>query len=396
MQNRRVLISGASVAGPALAFWLRRHGFTPTVVERAPRLRDGGYAVDFRGASLQVLDRMGLLGQVEAAATRMGDVTYVDGEDRALVVTPSSFQSGELEVLRGDLARILHDATEDDVEYVFGDSITGITEHADGVTVTFEHGEPREFDLVVGADGLHSNVRSLVFGDESACRHDLGYYVSIFTVPNHLGLDHVGRFYNEPNRTVGVYSARDNAEAKALFWFGSAPLDYDHRDVGQQRRIVEERFGDVGWETPTLLKAMREAPDFYFDSASQIKLGSYSSGRVALVGDAAYCAAPLSGMGTSLAIVGAYVLAGELAAAGGDHPSAFRAYQDEMRDFVDACQKLAEGNGKWFVPPTRAWLRMRNLNYRLLPYLPWRKLIEELPLKAGNAITLKPYAAVPA
>ncbi|MEU5263454.1 FAD-dependent monooxygenase [Amycolatopsis sp. NPDC021455] len=396
MQNRRVLISGASVAGPALAFWLRRHGFTPTVVERAPEPRDGGYAVDFRGASLRVLDRMGLLGQVEAAATRMGEVTYVDSAGRPLVVTPPTYQSGELEILRGDLSRILYEATEDGVEYVFGDSITGVTEHGEGVTVTFDRGEPREFDLVVGADGLHSNVRSLVFGDESRFRRDLGYYVSIFTVPNHLGLDHAGRFYNEPNRTVGVYSARDNTEAKALFWFGSAPLAHDHRDVEQQRRIVEETFRDVGWETPVLLKAMREAPDFYFDSASQIKLDSYARGRVALVGDAAYCAAPLSGMGTSLAIVGAYVLAGELAAAGGDHVPAFRAYQDEMRGFVDACQKLAEGNGKWFVPPTRTWLRFRNLNYRLLPYLPWRKVIEELPLKAGNAITLKRYAVAPA
>ncbi|MFI5590705.1 FAD-dependent monooxygenase [Amycolatopsis sp. NPDC051758] len=399
MQNRRVLISGASVAGPALAFWLRRYGFTPTVVERAPRLRDGGYAVDFRGASLDVLDRMGLLGEVRAAATGMGEVTYVDSDDRPLVVTPPTFQSGELEILRGDLSRILYNATEDGVEYVFGDSITGITEHGDGVTVTFEHGEPREFDLVVGADGLHSNVRSLVFGDESWYRRDLGYHVSIFTVPNHLGLDHAGRFYNEPNRTVGVYSARDNTEAKALFWFGSDSLDYDHRDVEHQRRIVEERFSGVGWETSTLLKAMREAPDFYFDSASQIKLDAYSSGRVVLVGDAAYCAAPLSGMGTSLAIVGAYVLAGELAAAGGDHRAAFGAYQDEMRGFVGACQKLAEGNGKWFVPPTRAWIRLRNLNYKLLPYLPylpWRKMIEELPLKAGNTITLKQYGMAPA
>ncbi|MEV7040295.1 FAD-dependent monooxygenase [Amycolatopsis sp. NPDC051061] len=393
MTNRRVLISGASVAGPALAFWLRRHGFTPTVVERAPELRDGGYAVDFRGASLRVLDRMGLLERVEAAATRMGDVTYVDGADRPLAGTPASFQSGELEILRGDLSRILYDATKDDVEYVFGDSVISVLDHDDGVTVTFEHGEPREFDLVIGADGLHSNVRSLVFGAESRYRRDLGYYVSIFTVPNHLGLDHVGRFYNEPNRTIGVYSARDNAEAKALFWFGSPPIDYDHRDVEQQRRIVEETFGGAGWETSTLLDAMREAPDFYFDSASQIVLDSYSRGRVALVGDAAYCAAPLSGMGTSLAIVGAYVLAGELAAAAGDHATAFRAYESEMRGFVDACQKLARGNGKWFVPPTRGWIRLRNLNYKLLPYLPWRKVIEELPLKAGNAITLKEYAA---
>lgn len=391
MTNRRVLISGASVAGPAFAFWLHRHGFTPTVVERAPELRDGGYAVDFRGASLRVLDRMGLLEQVEAAATRMGEVTYVDGEDRPLVVTPPTFQSGELEILRGDLSRILHEATKDDVEYVFGDSITGVLDRDDGVTVTFEHGEPREFDLVVGADGLHSNVRSLVFGDESRYRRDLGYYVSIFTVPNHLGLDHTGRFYNEPNRTIGVYSARDNAEAKALFWFGSQGIDYDHRDVEQQRRIIEETFSGCGWETSKLLEAMRGAPDFYFDSASQIVLDSYSRGRVALVGDAAYCAAPLSGMGTSLAIVGAYVLAGELAAA--DHTTAFAAYEREMRGFVDVCQKLAQGNGKWFVPPTRAWIRLRNLNYKLLPYLPWRKVIEEMPLKAGNAITLKEYAA---
>lgn len=393
MRNNRVLISGASVAGPALAFWLHRHGFAPTVVERAPELREGGYAVDFRGASLRVLERMGLLEPVEAAATRMGEVTYVDGEDRPLVVTPPTYQSGELEVLRGDLSRILYDATKNDVEYVFGDSITGVTEHGRGVTVTFEHGEPREFDLVVGADGLHSNVRSLVFGDESWYRRDLGYYVSICTVPNHLGLDRAGRFHNAPNRTVGVYSARDNTEAKALFWFGADELDYDHRDVEQQRRILEERFADVGWETPALLEAMREAPDFYFDSASQIKLDSYANGRVVLVGDAAYGASPLSGMGTSLAIVGAYVLAGELAAAGGDHTTAFGAYQEELGGFVDACQKLAQGNGKWFVPPTRAWLRFRNLTYQLLPYLPWRKLIEELPLKAGNAITLKEYAA---
>ncbi len=390
MQNKRVLISGASVAGPALAFWLRRYGFVPTVVERSPALREGGYAVDFRGASLKVLERMGLLSLVEAEATHMGEVSYVDSDDQALVVTPPTFQSGELEIMRGDLSRILYEATQD-VEYVFGDSITGITEHGDGVTVTFEHGARREFDLVIGADGLHSNVRSLVFGDEKQFRHDLGYYVSIFTVPNHLSLDHVGRFYNSPNKTIGMYSAQNNAEAKALFWFGSEPIDYDHRDVEQQRKLVEDTFGGESWEVPTLLKGMREAPDFYFDSASQIQLSEYSRGRVALVGDAGYCAAPLSGMGTSLAIVGAYVLAGELAAAGGAYEPAFRSYHQEMRGFVETCQKLGQGNGKWFVPPTRAWIRMRNLNLRLLPHLPWKRYIEQLPLKAGNAITLKDY-----
>jgi 2-polyprenyl-6-methoxyphenol hydroxylase-like FAD-dependent oxidoreductase len=392
MRNNRVLISGASVAGPALAFWLHRHGFSPTVVERSPSPREGGYAVDFRGASLRVLERMGLLPEIEAAATRMGEVSYVDDDGKTLVVTPPTFQSGELEILRGDLGRILYDATKDRTEYVFGDSITGITEHADGVTVTFEHGEPREFDLVVGADGLHSNVRSLVFGPESRFRRDLGYYVSIFTTPNHLGLDRTGRFHNSPGKTIGVYSANGNTEAKALFWFGSEPIDYDHRDAEQQKRIVEREFADEVWEAPVLLEAMRAAPDFYFDSASQIHLDTYARGRVALVGDAAYCAAPLSGMGTSLAVVGAYVLAGELAAAAGDHATGFRRYHEEMAGFVRVCQKLGQGNGKWFVPPSRAWIRLRNLNLRMLPHLPWRKTIEQLPLKAGNTIALKDYA----
>ncbi|MEV6416272.1 FAD-dependent monooxygenase [Kribbella sp. NPDC051718] len=392
MTNKTVLISGASVAGPALAFWLERFGYTPTVVERAPEPRPGGYAVDFRGASLKVLERMGLLEQVQAKATDLGEMTYVNEAGKPVAVMKSTVLSGELEVLRGDLVEILYDATRAKVEYLFDDAITTLRQDETGVDVTFERGGSRRFDLVIGADGLHSNVRRIAFGPESQYIHDLGYYNAVFTVPNHLGLDHTARFVNVPGKTAGTYSARDNTEAKALFYFASEPLKYDRHDVAAQQRILTDAFSGVGWEVPRLLSGIAESPDWYFDSVSQIKMPSYSIGRISLVGDAGYCASPLSGMGTSLAIVGAYVLAGELAATGGDHVLGFAAYEERMRGFVKACQKQGKDGGQWFVPGSKAFLKLRNLNFKLLPYLPWRKLIDELPLKVGNSIDLPDYA----
>ena len=386
-----VLISGASVAGPALAYWLHRYGYTPTVVERAPAPRPGGYAVDFRGASMTVLERMGIRPEVEARATGMGSMVYVNERGKAVATTSVEAFSGELEILRGDLVDILYSRTAQTTEYLFGDSIAALTQASDGVDVVFESGLARRFDLVIGADGLHSNVRRLAFGPESSYLHDLGYYASVYTVDNHLSLDHTGRILNVPGKTVGTYSARDNAEAKAVFYFASEPLSYDRRDVAAQQAIVEERFAGIGWEVPRLLAGMPTAPDFYFDSISQIKLDSYSRGRIALVGDAGYCASPLSGMGTSLAIVGAYVLAGELHAAGGDHVRAFAEYDVRMKGFVAACQKQGVDGARWFIPGTRWFAAVRNLTFRMLPYLPWRKVIDEMPLKVGNAIELKPY-----
>jgi 2-polyprenyl-6-methoxyphenol hydroxylase-like FAD-dependent oxidoreductase len=392
MTKQTVLISGASVAGPALAFWLERYGYAVTVIERASAPRPGGYAVDFRGASLKVLDRMGLLAAVEARATHMGDMVYVNKAGKPVATTGATALSGELEILRGDLVEILYDATRERVEYVFDDSIASLRQDATGVDVGFERGARRRFDLVVGADGLHSNVRALAFGDEKNFIHDLGYYASICTVENHLGLDHTGRLMNSPGKTVGTYSARDNAEAKALFYFASKPLDYDRRDTAAQRQIVAETFEGEGWEVPTLLEGMRKAPDFYFDSVSQIKLDSYSTGRIALVGDAGYCASPLSGMGTSLGIVGAYVLAGELHAAAGNHIQAFGEYDAVMREFVEACQKQGVDGARWFIPSSRWFTAFRNLMFRMMPYLPWRKVIEEMPLKVGNKVDLRDYA----
>ncbi|WP_049557143.1 FAD-dependent monooxygenase [Nonomuraea sp. SBT364] len=384
-----ILVSGASVAGPALAFWLTRHGHRVTVVERAPALREGGYAVDFRGeAHLTVLRRMGLLDAVERERTRMGATWNVNEAGKKLTAMPEDLFAGDVEILRGDLARILYDATRDDAEYVFGDSITSISADAE---VTFEAGAPRRFDLVIGADGLHSNVRALTFGPERQFVRHLGLYCAVFTLDNYLGLDHSGLAYNVPGRTVGVYSARDNTEAKAMFWFASPPLDHDRRDVAAQRRLLAEAYAGVGWEAPRLLAVMDRAPDFFFDSAAQVRLESWSRGRVALLGDAAWCPSPLSGMGTGLALVGAYVLAGEIAAAGADHRTAFARYEQVMRGYATACQKSGEGVSKFMVPDSRLMAWFVNQSYKLMPYMPWKKAIARSVRKTAEAVSLPDY-----
>jgi len=391
MEKKRILISGASVAGPALAFWLSRYGFCPTIVERAPAVRPGGYAIDFRGASVRVLERMGLLAEVQRRQTRTGAITIVDRHNKKLARMPDGFTSGELEILRGDLAEIFHEATRKTTEYIFDDSITCIVERDAGVDVTFERGGQRRFDLVVGADGLHSKVRSLAFGDEADFTRYLGYYISIFSIPNYLNLDRSGLYYGTLGKKVGIFGGGTQHKATASFFFATQPLQYDRRNTHQQKIILRDHFRQEGWEVPRLLEMMEIAPDFYFDSVSQVKMSRWSAGRSVLLGDAAHCASPLSGMGTSMAVVGAYVLAGELAEADGDHALAFTRYESLMREFVNKCQGLADGGADWFIPQTRFRLWLSNQIWKVLPYTPWKNMMIEMPLKIGNSISLKDY-----
>ena len=391
MQNKRILISGASVAGPALAFWLHRYGFQPTIVERAPALRPGGYAIDFRGASLRVLERMGLADHVRRKQTRIGPITIMDRYNRKVASMPDGFTSGELEILRGDLAAIFYEATRETTEYIFGDSVTSIEEDNVGVEVQFEKGARRKFDLVVAADGLHSKVRSVLFGEEARFVRYLGCYVCIFTIPNYLNLDHAGLYFTTLGKRVGIFSGGDSSDAKASFFFATEPLDHARGGSEQQKKILRRHFEKEGWEIPRLLELMEGAPDFYFDSVSQVKMDRWSKGRSVLLGDAAYCASPLSGMGTGMAVVGAYVLAGELAEAGGDHRVAFNRYESLIRDFVTKCQALADGGANWFVPRTRFRLWLSTQMWKILPYTPWKNMMIEVPLKVGNSIDLKNY-----
>ena len=341
---------------------------------------------------MQVLRHMDLLGEIRKFETRAGKITLVNKHNKKVASMPEGFTSGELEILRGDLANVLYGATCDTTEYIFDDSITAIQQDYAGVTVSFARGTCRRFDLVIGADGLHSNVRSLVFGDESKFVNHLGIYFAIFTVPNFMHLREMGAlFYGMPGKRVGVFSARQDTEARASFYFTSPRLDYDRRDTEQQKQLIRERFAQEEWVVPQLLQLMDAAPDFYFDSASQVKMDRWSDGRVTLLGDAADCPSPMSGMGTSLAIVGAYILAGELSAAHGDHTIAFANYEGQMRDFAAACQKLAEG-AEWFVPDTRFKHWLSQQVWKILPYTPWKNMMIEMPAKVANSIALKRYA----
>lgn len=352
MKNTRVLISGASIGGPALAYWLNRYGFDVTVVELMPGLRLGGQAIDVRGPALDVAERMGVLDRIREQRVEMRGMSMVDAGGTELhrteeyTFTGGDLSSPDIEILREDLSRILVDAAGDGIEYLYGDSIAGLEQDDDGVRVIFQGGMIQTFDLVVGADGLHSNTRRLAFGPERDFLSHLGPYLAVWTAPNFLGLDRWQIGHQTPSGDWGgVMSVRDNTELRVFLGFGSEkPIDYDHRDIAAQKKIMADALGGGGWVLPELIRTMWDAKDFHFDSMAQIRMDSWSRGRVALLGDAGYCGSPMSGQGTSMAIVGAYVLAGELKAAGGDHRAAFANYERELRGYIEANQDLALAN----------------------------------------------------
>jgi len=345
VSGNRVLVAGASIAGPALAHWLSRRGAEVTVVERAPSLRPGGQAVDARGVAKEVIRRMGLDAAVRAACTDTAGAYTVDVDGNVLETYRADDDGGdgyisEIEILRGDLSQVLYDDTREAVEYVFGDRIAELTQDADGVDVVFASGERRRFDLVVGADGLHSATRAMVFGPRAEFLRHLGLVLAFYTVPNEFGLDRWLIDYQEGGRSAGLRPVGDTSKAIAMLSFPAVDFDVDHRDVEAQKRLLRERMADFGWETPRILAHVDDTPDFYLDQVAQIVMDRWSSGWVGLLGDAAFSASPMSGQGTGLALVGAYLLAGELAAAGWDPEKGFAAYEARMRAFVEANQEI--------------------------------------------------------
>jgi 2-polyprenyl-6-methoxyphenol hydroxylase-like FAD-dependent oxidoreductase len=374
MTQRAVLISGAGVAGPTLAFWLARHGFHPTVVERAARLRSSGAPVDIRGAAIGVAERMGVLPLLRDAATHVPYLAFVTASGRCIRAAVGRPRGGELELLRCDLAAILHDAARDDAEFLFNDSITALRQDTDGVDVTFERASPRRFDLVIGADGLHSGVRGLVFGSEADCVRHLGLYIATLPFGHPAADPNTVLVYNIPGQAVTVHPVhpdRGNAGA-ALFFRSPAIPGLDHGDTEQVKQVVIDAYRGGGWqlpELPDLLDRLRNATDMYFDAISQVRLPAWSDGRVALVGDAA-TSVSLFGDGSSLAMTGALTLAEALAATPDDHASAFRAYEARHKAPARAPQRGFTIAAAVLVPKTTTGIMVRNLSARLLDRLP--------------------------
>ncbi|HEX6965483.1 MAG TPA: FAD-binding domain [Gemmatimonadaceae bacterium] len=372
MHDRTVLISGLGVAGPALAYWLRRRGFTPIIVERAPAPRTGGYMIDFWGVGYDVAERMGLLPALRADGYRLEEVRLVDASGKRLAhLDANVFQSASngrfLSILRGDLAHRIYERVAGDVEMIFGDTITALDDDASGMTAAFEHAPPRRADLVIGADGLHSTVRALAFGDERRFAHELGYYTAAFIANDYPHRDE-GAYvsYTVPGRQLARYALRDGRSAFFFFFAEREPLAIAPHDVPAQKAALRERFGGAGWECDEILGALECAEDVYFDTVAQIRMPEWSRGRVALVGDAAYCPSLLAGQGSAFAMAGAYVLAHTLAEADGDHATAFAEYQRRFKPFVDAKQRAATRLGWWFAPRSALSLQLRNVVTNLM------------------------------
>jgi 2-polyprenyl-6-methoxyphenol hydroxylase-like FAD-dependent oxidoreductase len=402
MTQHTVVVAGAGIAGPALAFWLTRNGYRVIVVEIAPSLRPGGQTVDLRGAGGDVVERMGLMSEMERRSLFQRGIAWVksDGSRRAEMPVTAFDGNGpvsKLEILRGDLVDVLYQATKDTAEYRFNTRISDLVQDRSGVNVTLSDGSALRADLVVGADGPHSAVRRLVFGPEEQFVKPIGGYNAWFSAPDRVGLDSWYLMYQAPGGlNASLRPSHGPAIAKAGLAFQSEPIVYDRHNLDEQRQILVERFAGAGWECDALLAAAREADDFYFDSLAQVHMPSWTSGRVTLVGDAGYCASPLSGMGTSLALVGAYLLAGELGSADSldaEHlQAALERYGTLMRPYVDTCQDLPNNIDR-FAPMTEKEIADNAMAMKWMQRWPFRPIAARLWFRIADSIELPDYVA---
>ncbi|AYJ48669.1 FAD-dependent monooxygenase [Rhodococcus sp. P1Y] len=394
MAAQRVLITGASVAGPTLAFWLDRAGFDVTVVERSPELRLGGQNVDIRGTGREVVRRMNLEATLLANGTTEQGTRFVDDAGRTIAEFPagtddSSGATAELEILRGELARILVESAGPTTTYRYGDHVAGVTQDAAGVDIVFASGAAERFDLVFFADGIRSSSRELVFAGEADIR-DLGLYTAYGTIPRIDTDDSWWRWMNADGaRVVGLRPDNLGTTRFSLSWM-SQSRGYERADPDDVVAAIRATFGDVGGEAPRILGAVGSGSELYVDYLSQVRAPRWSNGRVALVGDAAWCATPLSGMGTTLSVTGAYILAGELARAS-DHRAAFAQYDAVMRPLVDRAQKLPPGTPKVAHPSTRVGVAVMRSILRLAGSKPARVLASKFASPDAEATALPDY-----
>ena len=371
----RIAVSGAGIAGPAVTYWLLRDGHDVTLIEKAPRFRSGGYIIDFWGVGYDLAERMGLLPQVLGAGYHVKRVQLVDTAGKRLsgffTDALSQVSKGRfISLPRGDLAGAIYGAVAGRAETIFGDSITAIDAHAHGVHVSFEKAPAREFDLVVGADGLHSNVRDLVFGAESRFERQLGYHVAAFEAVGYRPRDELTYVaYGVPGRQVARFALHGDRSMFLFIFTDDRMAGNEPGDIAGYKATLKRTFGEAGWECPAILRALDEASDMYFDKVSQIRMDAWSKGRVVLVGDAAACVSLLAGEGSGLAMTEAYILAGELRAARSDYHQAFTRYEQRLRPFIEGKQEAARKFASSFAPRTAfgIWIRIQALKLMGIP-----------------------------
>ncbi|MDN6747790.1 MAG: FAD-binding domain [Brevibacterium sp.] len=370
----RVLIVGAGIAGSTLAYWLQRAGHEPTLLERAPALRRGGYLIDFWGTGFDVAERMGIVPRLLHEGYQLTEARDVASDGHQLAsLDPQRLVAGAsgryVSILRADLATAIYDALEEGVETIFGDTVARLIEGERSVHVEFEQGGEREFDLVVGADGLHSRVRELVFGEESRFERDLGIAVAAFDVASYRPRDELVAVMHAEVGFQAIRVALQDDLTMFMLTFrhhGSVPID----DVGAQQKVVRTSLARAGWEIPAILDQLPQARTLYLDRANQIRMPSWTSGRVALIGDAAASPSLLAGQGSALAMVEAYVLATELTATPADHRRAFEAYERRLMPMLRSKQDAAKGLGTAFAPPSRLHLMLRTTMMRFMGFPP--------------------------
>ncbi len=363
----RIVINGIGVAGPALGYWLSRSGHEVLLVEEAPQLRVGGYIIDFWGTGYDIAERMGLIGDIRALGYQVREVRFVDRKGRTRGgfdvdvfrrMTNDRFTS----VGRSDVSTTIYDAIDGKVETIFGDSVAQIEDTAQHVRVCFDHAAEREVDLVIGADGLHSRVRRLAFGPDSEFETPLGYHVAAFEADRYRAREElVYTIHSLPGRQISRFSMRDD-KTLFLFIFRDELMPRHEEPQSVLRRV----FAGAGWEWPQIEAEIERATNIYFDSVSQIRMHHWTNGRIALVGDAAACVSLMAGEGTGLAIVEAYVLAGELHACGGDFSTAFARYERRLMPFLKKKQQTAKKFASAFAPKTSFGITFRNVITQLL------------------------------
>jgi len=401
-QPMHVLIAGAGIAGMSLAYWLNRYGIRTTIVEKASALPAGGYRVGIRGAAWQVAEAMELAPQIEAYAAQLQGSSLINRNGKRVVNfkdphCPDVQRAQGVELTRGDLARILFKATTEQTAYIFGNSIENIVETSDGIVAFFSDGAEQSYDLIIGAEGLHSDVRRLTFADDEQLVQDLGYYMATFRLPNYFNLEHWELCYPSSHKVIQVYNDRRKKTARAMLLFPRRGEPAISKEMQQQ--LAEDAFADAGWETERLLEAMHDATDFYCAPVSQVSMDELYRGRVALLGDAGYAPSPASGQGTSMALVGAYILAGELKRTGTNHLAAFRSYEEQMFPFIARNQQLAHRVLQEMVPRSDRQIRYRALMMRLRMRIPGRRaairrMLQQMQAaldQAANGILLQPY-----